>query len=266
MPRLQILRTKANERSSDRDMRSPELTTSLEADKRTLRREMMRFWQGLSEHIDELEGNFVNDHPALYQKRLPRLPSADDAYDTFDDGGFTTPKGLPSSLPPLPPNTPRTPGTTQTYPFPDKSTSVSSTAGPQSESTPSTISSTSTTSTDQDSLQRLTTLRHTFQRTEQELYIELSHTPTYSLNDARRSFLSAARGATKRLCAWEAKHAARPPVSSDPAADTEPEWWKTGCHAVPGGNVIVREDDWGSIIAFTLRYVKSHHDVMDLVS
>lgn len=34
----------------------------------------------------------------------------------------------------------------------------------------------------------------------------------------------------------------------------EPEWWKPGCHAVPGGRVIVREGEWGSLIAFTLRY------------
>lgn len=38
-------------------------------------------------------------------------------------------------------------------------------------------------------------------------------------------------------------------------APDEPEWWQRGYHAVPGANVIVKEDDWGSIIAFTLRYV-----------
>ncbi|KAF8497738.1 hypothetical protein F5888DRAFT_1803202 [Russula emetica] len=32
----------------------------------------------------------------------------------------------------------------------------------------------------------------------------------------------------------------------------EPHWWHSGFHAVPGGNVIVQEEDWGSIIAFTL--------------
>lgn len=33
----------------------------------------------------------------------------------------------------------------------------------------------------------------------------------------------------------------------------EPEWWNSVCHVVPASNMIVREDDWGSLIAFTLR-------------
>lgn len=35
----------------------------------------------------------------------------------------------------------------------------------------------------------------------------------------------------------------------------EPEWWNSVCHVIPANNVIVREDDWGSLIAFTLRHV-----------
>ncbi|KAF8497755.1 hypothetical protein F5888DRAFT_1694551 [Russula emetica] len=31
-----------------------------------------------------------------------------------------------------------------------------------------------------------------------------------------------------------------------------PHWWHSGFHAVPGGNVIVQQEDWDSIIAFTL--------------
>ena len=34
---------------------------------------------------------------------------------------------------------------------------------------------------------------------------------------------------------------------------SDPEWFGNGCHAIPGGNVLVREGEWGSIIAFTLR-------------
>lgn len=104
----------------------------------------------------------------------------------------------------------------------------------------------------------LSSLRHAFQRAEQTLYTELSRTPTASLNDVRRSFVTAARGASKRLSAWEAKHSSQFPKgfkASGMPSLVEPEWWKAGCHAVPGGNVIVREDDWGSIIAFTLRWV-----------
>ncbi|PPQ72280.1 hypothetical protein CVT26_006501, partial [Gymnopilus dilepis] len=34
--------------------------------------------------------------------------------------------------------------------------------------------------------------------------------------------------------------------------DNVPEWFKADCHALPGGDVIVRESDWGSVIAHTL--------------
>lgn len=257
VPRMQILRTRANDRPAEPQSAVLE-QSSMEGDRRALRREILKFWQGLSEHIDNLEGNFVHEHAAFHHKSLPRLPSADDAYESFDEDGLATPKGQPSELPPPAPNTPRTPRNAKpsdTFPFPGKSGGAEPQGQSDSDSVPSTFSSMSTTSSEQDSLQLLTSLRHTFQRTEQNLYIELSHTPGSSLNDVRRSFLSAAKGATKRLSAWEAKHAAGPSKLSDTVTDTEPEWWNSGCHAVPGGNIIVREDDWGSIIAFTLRYV-----------
>jgi 1-phosphatidylinositol-3-phosphate 5-kinase len=75
-----------------------------------------------------------------------------------------------------------------------------------------------------------------------------------ALNEVRRAFLSSARGAERRLQAWQKKH-----LIADKNADKlvvqEPEWWDKTCHVVPGGNIIVREDDWGSIIAFTMRYI-----------
>ena len=108
-------------------------------------------------------------------------------------------------------------------------------------------------------MQLLTGLRHSFQKQEQNLYAELSRTPTASLNNVRRSFIATARGASRRLSAWEAKHCTGHSKQGRRALGTlsldEPEWWQRGCHAVPGANVIVKEDDWGSIIAFTLRYV-----------
>ena len=123
--------------------------------------------------------------------------------------------------------------------------------------TSSTETSTASTTDDADSLQLLAGLRYKFQQQEQKLYSELAHTSEKNLNDARRSFVTAARGATKRLAAWEKKHASDaqglPTGQADVLGVPEPEWWKSGCHAVPGGNIIVREDDWGSIIAFTLR-------------
>ena len=216
----------------------------------------------------------MSDHPSSFHKSLPRLPSADDAYEPedVDEEQQSTPKVQPKE----PPGTPSTlkvalPG------GPDENASSSSLpseqdrtprpsefqSGPPSATdsvlTSSTDFSSSSSSTTDDvgSLQLLAGLRYKFQQHEQELYSELSHTSEKNLNDVRRSFVTAARGATKRLAAWEKKHASdtqgRHGARGEVLEVPEPEWWKSGCHAVPGGNIIVREDDWGSIIAFTLR-------------
>ena len=104
----------------------------------------------------------------------------------------------------------------------------------------------------------LANMRFTFQRVEQSLYVQLSHTPNDTLNDVRRTFLAAARGVLKRLSAWETKHlpkVSRAQLAAHREAIPAPVWWSSGHYTVPGGNVIVQEEDWGSIIAFTLRFV-----------
>lgn len=67
--------------------------------------------------------------------------------------------------------------------------------------------------------------------------------------------MSAAKGTHKRLNAWQGKHLSSKAQYVGELSAVEPEWFGHGCHAVPGGNVIVREDDWGSIISFALRWV-----------
>jgi 1-phosphatidylinositol-3-phosphate 5-kinase len=105
------------------------------------------------------------------------------------------------------------------------------------------------------SLDLLSRMREAFQKTEHDLYAELARTAAATLNDVRRSFYTAARGAKRRLGAWEDKHVPHkrgeaPTV--DVLAAPEPAWFDRAYHAVPGGHVIVRDGDWGSIIAFTL--------------
>ncbi|THH27587.1 hypothetical protein EUX98_g6604 [Antrodiella citrinella] len=270
VPRLQIIRGKVVEKNTES---SAELSVPIEPDRRALRREIMKWWQGLSEHMDQLEANFVPESTASYHKSLPRLPSAsiEDAYDFADDNddGVVTPKGRLSTLPAHPPNTPLTPCTASgasMFPFPSGQGSShlmmvpevkhegAESSGPRAEleSVPSSLSIITITSSEPDSLQLLSSLRHAFQRTEQGLYTELSHTPEACLNDVRRSFHTAAKGATRRLAAWQNKHTPSTHTSVELSAAVEPNWWSSGCHAVPGSNVIVRENDWGSIIAFTL--------------
>jgi 1-phosphatidylinositol-3-phosphate 5-kinase len=123
----------------------------------------------------------------------------------------------------------------------------------------------------------LDNLRQTFHHTEQSLYSQLSRTPAQSLNEVRRAFLSSAKGTEKRLTAWQKKHISDGtkfglPLPGLPVGGGEkkgkgkgrrgtkvkleckqPKWFDKCCHIVPSGSIIVREDDWGSIIAFTLR-------------
>lgn len=207
------------------------------------------------------EETFVGNDSPEHHKKLPRLPSADDAYDDFDESSFSpdTPKATMASLTsffpisPTPLNIFRNSNTSSDLPVTDHEHRASQSSGSSS----STSDSSQRASLMSDNpIHLLSSLRHTFQRTEQSLYSELSGTPSTSLNNVRRAFQTAARGAARRLFAWETKHLPRPskgsPIINVPSMQ-EPEWWKIGCHAVPGGNVIVREDDWGSIIAFTLR-------------
>lgn len=154
----------------------------------------------------------------------------------------------------------------------DDTTSTISDATPTP--TPSTLSLSIT--EDKDPRELLESLRQTFQRTEHAIYAQLVRTSDHMLNDVRRTFISTAKGALKRLGAWQKKHLhlhskgkvvigeevlkelgvkdVKELVDVLPKCE-EPEWWSSGCHAVPGSSVIVREDDWGSIIAFTLRCV-----------
>jgi hypothetical protein len=79
---------------------------------------------------------------------------------------------------------------------------------------------------------------------------DLGDTPSFQLLTSMRHGESsvAAHGAGMRCVGG--KH-----VSKDarPRFAAEPYRWHSGFYAVPGGNVIVQEEDWGRIIAFTFR-------------
>jgi len=217
------------------------------------------------------------------QKALPMLPSVDDEdEDTEKD---ETPKG--GAVVALPPTSTlqrerlnswadagerkgfvrrdqiNLDQDTDKTPMPTAAPTISTLTSPPSiNPTPLPLSST-TLDTDPPS-HRLSALRQTFHRTEQSLYAQLARTPGVRLNDARRAFLYAAMGARRRLEAWQRKYVPGGPVSGskggfgagagvEELGAEEPEWWGRKYHALPGGNVIVREDDWGSVIAFTLR-------------
>lgn len=202
----------------------------------------------------------------------------DDAYEDLDTPTTETPKAKILDLPVLPSSTPTTPplsvgsieraepllGSEMPTPMveappptPSKESELTFKSSSESTSTLSTSPPPIPTKDNQtgESIHKLQSLRHSFQRIEQSLHASLSRTPTSSLNDVRHAFLSAGRGASRRLSAWQKKHLAQTTKGQLVVGNLsvkEPEWWNKNCHAIPGGNIIVREDDWGSIIAFTL--------------
>ncbi|CAK5273015.1 unnamed protein product [Mycena citricolor] len=261
VPRLQITR-KFGDKLGKHDSQST--TTSVmvndaDDEKRTLRREIKAWWEGIADHMDQLETSLMGSTLVGFRKALPRLPSVDDAYDdsaseaeTEDELDALTPrtnKPYPiTGLPPSAPTTPQISRAAQEY-FPDSVPSFSRAA-----SDPVPLPASALIAPGADPIEVLGTMRQTFHRTEQDLYSKLGTTPVSSLNDVRRTFLGAARGAEKRLMAWQTKHIpgrgkrkVQPKIQS-----VEPEWWNRTCHVAPGCDVIIREDDWGSIIAFAM--------------
>ncbi|EIN06853.1 hypothetical protein PUNSTDRAFT_136681 [Punctularia strigosozonata HHB-11173 SS5] len=242
VPRLQIVRgagekpeadgRAAEERERERDKVGDEA-------RGVLRQEIGAWWKGMAEQMDILEDQ-INTDKAAMMKTLPRLPSAAAVDDTETETDDTpTPKPSTIRLPDSPP--PSAPSPLASERSRSRSASPSKPPPPNPNKPLPSIS-----------LAMLGNLRRTFQRTEQELYRQLAETPNGALNDVRRAFEAAARGAAKRLAVWKGKHIQGQGASTPPPILEEPAWWGKSYHAVPGGSVIVREDDWGSIIAFTL--------------
>jgi len=196
-------------------------------------------------------------------KALPRLPSSDDAYESFE-------QKMPSSFSAFSSESTATLTSqastvkahaetgkddyfdskkTETIPEEEVSAAPTPSASALSAAPPPSVPP------KDDVVERLAKLRHSLQRQEQNLYIQLSNTSPSVLNDVRRSFLASAKGTTKRLAAWKKKHLGSKQALAGKLEAVEPAWWNPGSHAVPGTNIIVREQDWGSIIAFTLGYV-----------
>ncbi|KAJ3812441.1 hypothetical protein F5876DRAFT_37385 [Lentinula aff. lateritia] len=286
MPRLQISNRRVQEGDSDTLGFVSTLSHKGEMEhhaskedeqKKKLRREIKAWWEGVADHMDLLEEKFCAEYQIAVRKALPRLPSTDEAYDSFDDDDFGEPEEYPT------PKLKRSDDISQTaspIPAPSNPRSplnhASSSSSSQLSTTPTASSASSVHSADaeglnRDPMQLLSNLRQTFHRIEQTLYTQLAKTPASSLNEVRRAFLSAARGAERRLIAWQKKHFGEKKGKkknklnpSEKLRAVEPEWWNPTCHVAPGGNVIIREDDWGSIIAFTLSTTDYHRELASM--
>ncbi|ESK89912.1 1-phosphatidylinositol-3-phosphate 5-kinase [Moniliophthora roreri MCA 2997] len=230
------------------------------AEKKKLRKEIKTWWEGVADHIDSLEDKLAMDsgeNREKFRKSLPRLPSEDEAYSDVDnqrsDVEMPTPEpeGLPGS-----PSTP----TAKHANYFGKQEFGAEEAESTSSSTPKGTPKlkrpplpTTTSKKGSNPTQVLSDLRQTFHRMEQSLYDQLAETSSGSLNHVRRAFWVAAKSAERQLAAWQKKHLGLGLKIVGLRPDgKEPEWWDKTSHVVPEGSTIIREDDWGSIIAFTL--------------
>ncbi|KAG8935294.1 hypothetical protein FRC01_003045 [Tulasnella sp. 417] len=198
-----------------------------------LRLEITYWWSGLKEHLTKLEEHLTGEIHHQKTKRLPTTP---------DDG-----EG--SKLTPTPQDQSELSTVARTSPSPE---------GPvPSESETTLATSTSSTTVNLATSDLLNALRQSFQRTEQGLYKVLAETPDCYLNDVRRRFRVKSEQAKRKLDKWQAKHGTGADgvlgdVGSFESGPYEPEWWAPGHHLMPKSRVIVREKDWGSIVAYTL--------------
>ena len=238
-PRLQILRPDNHTLfSTGKEWQSEE--------RDRLRLEITMWWKGVKDHIVHLEDYLESGNTTGMRKKLPAPPPPEAEAEGESTTDAPTPKARPAILPQSDSSASQI--SQKSQPFQSSASSISN------DNFPSVTASTSSVpSATSAPVVLLGNLRHAFQMTEQALYASLNKTPTSSVNDVRRLFLSSAKAASKRLAAWQTKHASGAEGVVGKVYYPEPEWWAPGCHSLPGGSVVVREGEWASVIAFTLR-------------
>jgi 1-phosphatidylinositol-3-phosphate 5-kinase len=151
-----------------------------------------------------------------------------------------TPKAKPSSLPSLP-------------------------HSPSEDSLVSKISSSRRSSFDskaEDSiapasaLAKLEMLKAHVQEKQQVLERMVTIIPPTGLNDVRRKFKSEGKRLKCKIETWLNKYFKPLNLASGHHLMQinlqPPNWWDSKCHAVPGSRFIVKDGDWGTVIASTL--------------
>ncbi|KDQ21242.1 hypothetical protein BOTBODRAFT_60985 [Botryobasidium botryosum FD-172 SS1] len=219
VPRLKIVKTGVDARREGWHRPGPLRDSDDEQEMDRLRMEITHWWKSLRKYMTRVEKYIVAGEPGESDKPLPTTPPSD---------AEVTPTPSTIKLPPVP--------------LPTPVTAMFSTFDPSSTTRPPPSIS-----------ELFAALQSAFESYEQELYHQLSNTPFALLNDVRRTFHSNARAALRRLSAWQTKHI--PLLNEGDLGEpslVEPEWWGRASYVMPGSHVIVREDDWGSIISFAL--------------
>jgi 1-phosphatidylinositol-3-phosphate 5-kinase len=103
---------------------------------------------------------------------------------------------------------------------------------------------------------KLEKLQSQSQRKQRELLQMLRSTPLTRLNDVRRKFKTEAGQSRRMVEAWLDKYFKPLNLASGQHLMhihlQLPDWWDSNCHAVPGSRYLVKDGDWGTMIASTL--------------
>jgi 1-phosphatidylinositol-3-phosphate 5-kinase len=105
-------------------------------------------------------------------------------------------------------------------------------------------------------LAKLEKLKDQAQRRQQDLLQMMASFPLTQLNDIRRKFKSEGNQFKRMTEAWLNKYFKPLNLASGRHLMQinlqPPSWWDSKCHAVPGSRYIVKDGDWGTVIASTL--------------
>ncbi|KAG8875784.1 hypothetical protein FRB97_004724 [Tulasnella sp. 331] len=218
-------------------------------EKEDLRLEITDWWMGLKEYLGELEDVLAGETAKIRTKRLPSTP------DSFDDEKNAEIHSSDHLATPRPSEISSTPNLS-VPPTESLSMLFSSTPPASSLSLRSTATTPQNDYTHPESSPSLEGLRQAFQACELGLYRKLSETSGDNLNSVRCQFHASAILAKRRIMAWRSKHVTHAITTAGlgdfDLDELDPAWFDKTSHAIPGSRVIVRERDWGSIIAFTL--------------
>ncbi|KAF8327214.1 uncharacterized protein EI90DRAFT_3127267 [Cantharellus anzutake] len=207
--------------------------TWLREEREKIRLDMTFIWKALKDYLLLLEEDVLS---GFGHKQLPTPPPTESPEDITPTRSSIQPSGSSES-----------PSTSRSSPVVSKSSRASFTL-------PGTISTSVSTS----SIAGLKSLIHSAERS---LYVQLSESSIDSLNNVRRAFISSASDAQQRLYGLLPPDEIR--VLDEPMIPL-PEWWQKGVHCLPDSSVVVRENDLGSLIAFTLRSPEYRSEVQEM--
>ncbi|KAF8309057.1 hypothetical protein DL93DRAFT_2086239 [Clavulina sp. PMI_390] len=282
IPRCQVTRSIAEVTRRESKWEGNDEWLKTERDR--LRLDMTFCWKGLKDRLRWLEDIASDD--AASTTSLKPLPTPPAFTDSPEEN--VTPTRRSSSAPQvekltsIPSTTNSSHGSSKTVTTSNGSTGDSASA-PALSSESSQRDRSSTIKSDSSSGASLSSLRDLITSAEAALYRQLAHSSLEDLGDIRRAFIMSASDTYQRLRTSMplgldrslggggialATSSLSNSVSMVPPdlLGTLPDWWGPKMHCLPKSSVVVREAEWGSIIAFALRSPDYRQELRDIAS